>query len=105
MADFSISLPGEICAELGARARVRRVALNISIDELASRLDVSSKTVGSFERTGRCTLDTFIRILEALKATSELQSVLVPKNKSLEEMRLNSKTSTRQRAYKKQDPK
>ena len=101
MADFSISLPGEICAELGSRARVRRIALNVSIDELANRLGVSSKTLGNFERTGRCTLETFIRILEVLNATSELQSVLATQNRSIEEMRANDKVAVRQRAYRK----
>ena len=101
MADFSISLPGEICAELGSRARVRRIALNVSIDELANRLGVSSKTLGNFERTGRCTLETFIRILEVLNATAELQSVLSTQNRSIEEMRANDKVAVRQRAYRK----
>lgn len=101
MDDFSISLPSEICAELGSRARVRRIALNVSIDELANRLGVSSKTLGNFERTGRCTLETFIRILEVLNATSELQSVLATQNRSIEEMRTNDKVAVRQRAYRK----
>lgn len=101
MADFSISLPSEICSELGSRARVRRIALNLSIDELANRLGVSSKTLGNFERTGRCTLETFIRILEVLNATSELQSVLATQNRSIEEMRANHKVAVRQRAYRK----
>lgn len=101
MADLSLALPGEVCAELGARTRVRRVSLNISVDELASRIGISNKTLGNFERTGRCTLETFIRILEALNATTDLQSVLVTQVRSIDEMRTKAVTATRQRAYRK----
>jgi len=99
MADFSLALPNEICVELGARSRTRRVSLNISTEEFASRLGVSTKTIGNFERTGRCTLETFIRILEALNATADLQSVLVTQITSIAEMRTKATTATRQRAY------
>jgi transcriptional regulator with XRE-family HTH domain len=101
MADFALALPGEVCAELGARARVRRVSLNISVDELSNRIGVSNKTLGNFERTGRCTLETFIRILEVLNATADLQSVLVTQVRSIDEMRAKAATVTRKRAYRK----
>lgn len=101
MSDFSLSLPNEVCTELGARARVRRISLNVSVDELAQRIGVSNKTLGNFERTGRCTLETFVRVLEALNAIADLQSVLVTQSRSIDEMRANATTATRQRAYRK----
>ena len=101
MADFSLAIPDEICAELGVRTRARRVLLNISVDELSQRIGVSSKTLGNFERTGRCTLATFVRILEALNATSELQTFLVTQSRSIDEMRTKTTAATRQRAYRK----
>ena len=103
MVDFSLALPDEVCAELGARARVRRIQLNVSIDELAARIGVSSKTIGNFERTGLCTLQTFARILEALNASSDLQTVLVAQSRSIEDMRAKAATKIRQRAYRKAD--
>jgi len=99
--DLSLAIPDVICAELGARARARRVLLNISVDELSQRIGVSSKTLGNFERTGRCTLATFVRILEALNATSELQMVLLTQSRSIDEMRTKASAATRQRAYRK----
>lgn len=99
--DFSLSLPGEICTELGARARTRRVQMNISVEELAQRIGVSDQTVSNFERTGKCTLATFVRILESLNATSDLNDVLVPETRSIEEMRAKSAVVSRQRAYRK----
>jgi transcriptional regulator with XRE-family HTH domain len=99
MVDFVLALPDEVCAELGLRARARRLAHNISVDELASRVGISNKTLGNFERTGRCTLETFVRILEALNALSDLSAVLVVQSKSIEDMRRKAEVATRQRAY------
>ncbi len=101
MAELALALPDEICAELGARARARRLLLNLSVDELAERIGVSSKTLGNFERTGRCTLETFVSVLEALNATGELQQLLVAPTRSIEDMRAKSAVSARQRAYRK----
>lgn len=101
MPDFAIATPGEVCTELGARARARRILLNVSVDTLAERIGVSNKTLGNFERTGRCTLETFVRILEVLNANSDLQSVLVTQSRSIDEMRAKAATVTRQRAYRK----
>ena len=101
MLDFSIVLPGEICAELGSRARARRILLNLSVDALAARIGVSNKTLGNFERTGRCTLDTFVRILETLNAAADLQSVLMTQSRSIEEMRAKAAAAPRERAYRK----
>jgi transcriptional regulator with XRE-family HTH domain len=97
--DFAISLPEEICAELGARARARRILMNVSVDELAHRIGVSAQTLSNFERTGKCTLVTFMRILESLNAAPDLQQVLAGQTRSIEEMRAKSMVSTRQRAY------
>jgi transcriptional regulator with XRE-family HTH domain len=99
MVNFALALPTEICAALGARTRSRRLALNLSVEELALRVGISDKTLSHFERTGRCTLDTFVRILESLNALSDLSSVLAQQPRSIEAMRQNAAVRTRQRAY------
>ena len=104
MVDFSIALPVEICQEMGRRARLRRVSLNVSVEDLAQRVGISNNTLGNFERTGRCTLETFVRILEALNATSDMAPLLVTQPRSIEDMRQKAATSTRQRAYTKRRP-
>lgn len=68
---------------------------------MAQRVGISNKTLGNFERSGRCTLETFVRLLEALNAMSDLSEVLVMQSKSIEAMRLKAEVSTRQRAYNK----
>ncbi len=101
MVDFTLALPDEVCAELGARVRTRRILKNLSIGELSQRVGVTEKTVGNLERTGRCTLDTFVKVLEALNAMAELQSVLAPQTRSIEQMRAQVAAAPRKRAYKK----
>lgn len=101
MVNFAIALPDEICTELGARARARRILLNLSVDELAARIGLSNKTLGNFERTGRCTLTTFVQILEALNATVDLEPVLMTQLRSIEAMRAKANAAPRQRAYQK----
>ena len=102
MPDFSIALPNEVCAELGQRARTRRLALNLPIEELAARIGISDRTLRNFEQTGRCTLETFVRILEALNAVPDLQSVLVTQSRSIEDMRQQVQGRQRKRASRKQ---
>ena len=84
---------------MGRRARARRVALNVSVEELAQRVGISNNTLGNFERTGRYTLETFVRVLEMLNALPDLASVLVTQTRSIEDMRQKAAVSTRQRAY------
>ncbi|MES2536254.1 MAG: helix-turn-helix transcriptional regulator [Pseudomonadota bacterium] len=99
--DFSLALPDEICAELGARTRARRVLLNVSVEEMAQRIGLSAQTLSHFERTGKCTLATFVRILDAFNAAPDLQSVLVQQVQTIDGMREKSAMSQRQRAYRK----
>ncbi len=101
MPNLSLALPDEVCVELGQRARVRRLALNLPAEELAARIGVSDKTLRSFELTGRCTLTTFVRILEALNALADLQQVLVTQTRSIEDMRVHAQVRQRKRAVKK----
>jgi transcriptional regulator with XRE-family HTH domain len=100
MLDISLALPDEACVELGRRARTRRLALNLSIEELSARIGVSDRTLRSFELTGRCTLGTFVRILEALNALADLQQVLVSQILSIEDMRRQAQSHQRKRAMK-----
>ncbi|MFT3815697.1 MAG: helix-turn-helix domain-containing protein [Acidovorax sp.] len=97
--DFSLALPDEVCSELGKRTRARRLMLNLSVQELARRVGISDKTLSQFERTGRCTLETFVRILESLNALPDLATVLLTQPRSIEDMRHKAASSTRQRAY------
>ncbi len=97
MPNFFIALPHEVCSELGHRVRTRRLALNLPTQELAARIGVSDKTLRNFEQTGRCTLDTFVRVLEALNALPDLQRVLVTPTTSIQDMRQQALTQAKPR--------
>ena len=99
MVNFSLSLPSEIQAELGHRARAKRVGANISAAELAARIGISDKTLLNFERTGQCSLDTFVRVLESLHALQDLNAVLAPAGASIAAMRQEANVAGRKRAY------
>ena len=66
----------EVCFELRSRVRARRRELSITVEELAARIGVSEQALQSFEKTGRCNLNTFARVVQALGAASDLQPVL-----------------------------
>lgn len=99
MVNFAVAVPDEVCSVFGERARARRLMLNLSVEELAARVGISDKTLGNFERTGRCTLETFVRVLEALGALPDLQNVLITHSHTIEDMRQKAAVRTRQRAY------
>jgi transcriptional regulator with XRE-family HTH domain len=99
MVDFALSIPSEISAELGRRARAKRVAANLPAAELAARIGVSDKTLLNFERTGKCSLDTFVRLLESLHALQDLNSVLAQPQSSIADLRQEAKSEGRKRAY------
>ena len=101
MVDFALATPDEVCTALGERARARRLMQNLAIEELAARVGISDKTLSNFERTGRCTLETFVRVLETLGALPDLQNVLVNHSYTIEDMRQKAAVRTRQRAYSK----
>lgn len=107
MPDFSIALPHEVCSELGQRVRTRRLALNLPTQELAARVGVSDKTLRNFEQTGRCTLETFVRVLEALNTLADMQDVLITPNTSIQDMRQKAlaQAKPRQRASSPRHPK
>ncbi len=101
MTDLSLAMPKEICAELGRRVRVRRLGLNLTVVELAGRAGLTERTLRQFEVSGRCQLETFISILDALSATTELQTLLDQPVHSIQMMRDQAATPARQRARRK----
>ncbi len=66
---------------------------------MALRIGVSEQTLSHFERTGKSNLLTFVRILEVLNASQELQAVLQAPTNSIEAMRAKAAQPVRQRAY------
>ena len=58
-----MKLPHEIIQEIAARAKVRRLALDLTQEGLASRSGVPLSTLKQFEHTGKISLESPFRFV------------------------------------------
>ena len=65
-------------------------------DELAARAGVSVRALRNLEANGQATLETFLKVTQALGRATDLDSILEVKVQSIREMELASRV--RQRA-------
>lgn len=77
MHDFRLSTHDEIAIELGKRLRAQRMNRAMTQTELASRADVALSSIKTLESTGRTTVETLVRVTQALALTGELESLFV----------------------------
>ena len=70
--DFSAMNDQAILGELGTRIQRRRLAMNISQDELTRKAGVARKVIQNIEGGRGATLKGFVRILRALGLATEL---------------------------------
>lgn len=99
---FSLSTSNEIACEFGNRIREHRLAQNLQQSELAARAGVSERALRNFEKTGRGTLDLFLRLALALGLIDSMSELFKLRPKSIRDMELISKK--RQRASRKDSP-
>ncbi|WP_207000295.1 helix-turn-helix domain-containing protein [Trinickia mobilis] len=96
---FDLASADEIASELGRRLRVHRLTQNFQQSELAARAGISERALRNLERTGRGTLDTFLRVTASLGLAANLSSLFELKPKTIKEMEQAS--VTRERASRK----
>ncbi|WP_169708556.1 helix-turn-helix domain-containing protein [Trinickia terrae] len=94
-----MAAPDEIASELGQRLRACRLAQNFQQSELAARADISERALRNLERTGRGTLDTFLRVASTLGLAADLSQLFELKPKTIKDMELAS--AGRERASRK----
>lgn len=73
--DFKLSSTHEVAQELGRRLKDVRLSKNMRQEELAQRAGVSRLTVVHFEKTGRGSVDSFLRMAQALGKISDLSAL------------------------------
>ena len=100
MLDFILSSFDEIAGELGSRLRELRLLQGLQQTELATRAGVSRFVVQELESAGKCTLISFLRIVQTLGRESELQSLFQIQVRSIAEME-RAERARRQRAPRK----
>jgi transcriptional regulator with XRE-family HTH domain len=86
MLDFTFITAPELCRELAKRLKAQRMRLDLSQPELALRAGVALGTVSGFEKTGKGTLETFLRLVIALGLTFELEKLFTHLPTSIEEL-------------------
>jgi transcriptional regulator with XRE-family HTH domain len=74
--DFTIAASNQIEAALCRRIESIRLSRNITQEQLADESGVSTKTIGRMERGEGVSLDTFIRVMIALKIQHNLEGLL-----------------------------
>jgi transcriptional regulator with XRE-family HTH domain len=71
MLSINLKSPTEVMRELARKAKARRLAANLTQEGLAHRADVSLGTLKLFEREGKASLETVLRIAFVLDAAPE----------------------------------
>src|SRR3990167_3807458 len=84
--DFACATCNEILQELGTRLRAQRLAQGLRQTELAAMAGVSAGTVKTLERSGVSSLETVIRVVQALGLTDALQSLFELQHQSIAQM-------------------
>jgi putative transcriptional regulator len=74
--DFSVAASGQIEAALCKRLESIRLSRNMTQQQLAEEAGVSLRTIGRLEKGQGVSLDTFIRVLTALRVQQSLESLL-----------------------------
>lgn len=74
--DFNLAASAEIEAALCRRLETIRLARNITQEQLAREAGVSTSTIRRLEKGLGTSLDTFIRVMAALKLQHTLETLL-----------------------------
>jgi transcriptional regulator with XRE-family HTH domain len=104
MLDFTFATAREIRTELARRLKAQRIHKGISQPELALRAGVALGTVSGFEKEGKVTVDTMLRLVMALGMTQELQSLFARIPQTIKEMEDAQKPARQRVARKKKLP-
>lgn len=100
--DFRTATPEKIIEALGQRLNEIRLSQNISQSDLATEAGVSRSTLTRLADGRPISLDSFIRVMQALKLTDQLMALLPdPSVRPIDRVRL--KGNERQRATRKTD--
>lgn len=75
---LTLSTPGEILAQIAAHIRALRLGANLTQAGLAKRAGVSYASLRAFERTGRISLLSFVKLCQILNKDGALLAALAP---------------------------
>lgn len=98
---FHLSTSAEILQELGIRLREQRLAQSLTQRELAQMAGLSLGALRKLETDGQCSLETLVRVVQALGLQQALEDLFVLKRQSIAQMEQVDLASRRRRAPRK----
>jgi transcriptional regulator with XRE-family HTH domain len=97
----SLDAPAEIIKNMACLMRRQRLDANMTQQELAKRANVSLAVLRKFERSGKISLGSFIKLAFVLGLTDDILTVLEPKPQpvsSIDDLLAEDPRGKRQRA-------
>ena len=98
---FNLLPAVEVCAELGARCKLARLAKNWGQAELARRAGVSLSSVRRLESKGQGAIEMWVRVAQVLGFSEHLQPLFVSSVQTIVQAEAAQAVSLRKRARRK----
>lgn len=95
---FNLASADEVLQTLGQRLRIQRLAQGLPQRELAQMAGLSLGALRKLESSGQSSLETMIRVVQALGLVDELEDLFVLKRQSIAQMERAESAAQRQRA-------
>lgn len=95
---FNLASAAEILRALGSRLRTQRLAQGLPQRELAQMAGLSLGALRKLEGSGQSSLETLIRVTQALGLAGELEDLFVLRRQSIAQMAQAESAGQRQRA-------
>ena len=95
---FNLAFTAEILRALGSRLRTQRLAQGLPQRELAQMAGLSLGALRKLEGSGQSSLETLIRVTQALGLVDELEDLFVLRRQSIAQMAQAESVGQRQRA-------
>ncbi len=89
---------------MGIRLRAQRLAQALSQRDLAQMAGLSLGALRKLEHDGQCSLETLIRVVQALGLVEELEDLFLLKRQSIAQMEQAEAVSQRKRAPRRKAP-
>ena len=95
---LNLAPTGEVLQTLGQRVRAQRLAQGMPQRELAQMANLSLGALRKLESSGRSSLETLVRAVQALGLVNELEDLFVLERQSIAQMEKAEAANQRQRA-------
>ena len=79
MVDFNLITPNDLLSQIAERAREKRLSLNLTQASLSERSGVSLGVLKKFERTGKISWESLLKLALVLDSLSEFAALFPAK--------------------------